>query len=140
MTREIPALELLRRPEVRYQHLMDLRDHEGGQPLRLDPEPSAAVQEQVEIQVKYAGYIARQQDEVQRHSSQEEARIPEDIDYVQVRGLSTEVRQKLQKIRPQTLGQASRISGLTPAAISLLWVHLKRMRAGKGIGSSAEAA
>jgi tRNA uridine 5-carboxymethylaminomethyl modification enzyme len=90
--------------------------------------------------VKYAGYIARQQDEVQRHSSQEEARIPEDIDYAQVRGLSTEVRQKLQKIRPQTLGQASRISGLTPAAISLLWVHLKRMRSGKGISSSAEAA
>ncbi len=140
LTREIPALELLRRPEVRYQNLIDLQDHEGGQPLKPLPELSPAVCEQVEIQVKYAGYIARQQDEVERHSAQEEARIPEDIDYAKVRGLSTEVRQKLEKIRPQTLGQAGRISGLTPAAISLLWIHLKRMRSGKGLDPSVEAA
>jgi tRNA uridine 5-carboxymethylaminomethyl modification enzyme len=140
LTREISALELLRRPEVRYQNLIDLQDHEGGQPLKPSPELSPAVCEQVEIQVKYAGYIARQQDEVQRHSAQEEARIPEDIDYAKVRGLSTEVRQKLEKIRPQTLGQAGRISGLTPAAISLLWIHLKRLRSSKGLDPSVEAA
>jgi tRNA uridine 5-carboxymethylaminomethyl modification enzyme len=140
LTREIPALELLRRPEVRYQNLIDLHDHEGNQPLKPAPELNPAVCEQVEIQVKYAGYIARQQDEVERHSAQEEARIPEDIDYAKVRGLSTEVRQKLEKIRPQTLGQAGRISGLTPAAISLLWIHLKRMRSSKGLDPSIEAA
>jgi len=74
----------------------------------------------VEIRVKYAGYIARQQDEVARHESAETTRIPADLDYAQVRGLSHEVRQKLARQRPETIGQASRISGITPAAISLL--------------------
>ena len=87
-------------------------------------EPDVA--EQVEIQVKYQGYIDRQRAEVARSESYEHLRLPENFDYLQVRGLSTEVRQKLASHRPETVGQASRISGITPAAISLLLVHLKR--------------
>ena len=90
--------------------------------------------------MKYAGYISRQHDEVARHQAQERAEIPSDMDYDQVRGLSIEVRQKLKAISPQTLGQASRISGITPAAISLLWIHLKRLRAGRSLGSEEHAA
>jgi len=90
----------------------------------------AAVAEQVEIQAKYAGYIARQQDEVARNEEHESLALPADLDYRSVRGLSFEVQQKLNQHRPETVGQASRISGVTPAAISLLLVHLKR-RAGQ---------
>lgn len=84
--------------------------------------------EQVEIQAKYQGYIARQQDEVQRLAGQESLSLPPDLDYGEVRGLSIEVRQTLARQRPETLGQAARISGVTPAALSLLSVHLKRLR------------
>ena len=87
---------------------------------------SDPVVEQVEIAAKYAGYIDRQKDEVQRAAHLEKLRLPDDLDYLQVTALSIEVRQKLQKHRPETLGQASRISGVTPAAISLLMVHLKK--------------
>ena len=87
---------------------------------------SGPVVEQVEIAAKYAGYIDRQKDEVQRAAHLEKLRLPDDLDYLQVTALSIEVRQKLQKHRPETLGQASRISGVTPAAISLLMVHLKK--------------
>jgi tRNA uridine 5-carboxymethylaminomethyl modification enzyme len=86
------------------------------------------VARQVEIAAKYEGYIARQQVEVARHESHETTTIPGDIDYAAVAGLSVEVRQKLAAHRPGTVGQASRISGVTPAAISLLLVHLKRLR------------
>src|SRR5690606_28805748 len=85
-----------------------------------------SVVEQVEIAAKYSGYIERQKDEVQRAAHYERLRLPADLDYMQVPALSIEVRQKLQKHRPETLGQASRISGVTPAAISLLMVHLKK--------------
>ena len=85
-----------------------------------------AVAEQVEIATKYEGYIDRQDDEVARNRAQEDARLPRDLDYRTVRGLSIEVQQKLNQHRPETLGQAARISGVTPAAISLLVVHLKR--------------
>ena len=85
-----------------------------------------AVVEQVEIQIKYAGYIARQQEDVLRQERYEELKLPQAMDYLAVRGLSIEVGQKLNKHRPETLGQASRISGVTPAALSLLLVHLKR--------------
>jgi tRNA uridine 5-carboxymethylaminomethyl modification enzyme len=88
-----------------------------------------AVAEQVEIQAKYAGYIARQRDEVARNESHEATRLPPDLDYRAVRGLSFEVQQKLAQQRPETIGQASRLSGVTPAAISLLLVHLKRRAA-----------
>jgi tRNA uridine 5-carboxymethylaminomethyl modification enzyme len=96
-----------------------------------------AVAEQVEIAVKYAGYIERQQDEIARHASHETTRLPQDLDYDAVSGLSFEVRQKFKQHRPETVGQASRISGVTPAAISLLLVHLKRLARSQGAGRRA---
>jgi tRNA uridine 5-carboxymethylaminomethyl modification enzyme len=117
--REYPLLDLLKRPDVTYAALMTLP---GAGPGTFD----ATVAAQVEVQAKYAGYIARQQDEVARHEAHESTRLPRDLDYGDVRGLSMEVRQKLAQQRPETIGQASRIQGVTPAAISLLLVHLKR--------------
>jgi tRNA uridine 5-carboxymethylaminomethyl modification enzyme len=111
--------ELLRRPEQTYSSVVALA---GGAEAAIDP----LIAEQIEIRAKYAGYIARQADEVARRKSSESLRLPADIDYRGVRGLSAEVQQKLNLHRPETLGQASRISGITPAAISLLLVHLKR--------------
>ncbi|MFO1414740.1 MAG: tRNA uridine-5-carboxymethylaminomethyl(34) synthesis enzyme MnmG [Burkholderiales bacterium] len=119
LEREYALTDLLRRPEVTYASLMTLPG--AGAPVD-DP----AVAEQVEVSVKYAGYIERQRDEVARQLAQETLPIPADLDYAQVRGLSTEARQKLAAGRPETLGQAARISGITPAAVSLLLVHLKR--------------
>jgi tRNA uridine 5-carboxymethylaminomethyl modification enzyme len=120
--------ELLRRPEVTYAQLLTLRAADGtalgGPPAPGTDDP--AVAEQVEIQVKYAGYIDRQLAEVARHESHETTRIPAALDYRAVRGLSIEVQQKLAAQQPETIGQAARISGVTPAAISLLLVHLKR--------------
>ena len=117
--REYSLIDLLRRPQVSYTSLMTLP---GVGPGEADPQ----VVEQVEIQAKYAGYILRQQDEVERSRGQEELKLPLDMDYREVRGLSIEVSQKLNQNKPETLGQAGRISGVTPAAISLLLVHLKR--------------
>ncbi len=119
LSREYTLLELLRRPGVRYQDLVSLP---GMGPGVSDPRVAA----QVEVQAKYAGYIERQQDEIERQRRHEELRLPADMDYGQVQGLSTEVRQKLAEVRPATLGQAARIAGVTPAAISLVLVHLKR--------------
>jgi tRNA uridine 5-carboxymethylaminomethyl modification enzyme len=116
---KVSALELLKRPELGYAEVLGLL---GGAQLVCAPE----VAEQVEIQAKYHGYIERQRGEVERRRDVETLRLPGDIDYDAVRGLSAEVRQKLGQQRPETLGQASRISGVTPAAISLLLVHLKR--------------
>jgi tRNA uridine 5-carboxymethylaminomethyl modification enzyme len=127
--REYTLADLLRRPGVSYRSLLTLAAIDGallGGPPTLGVDDSQ-VAEQVEIQIKYAGYIARQQDEVQRHEASESTRIPEAIDYDRVRGLSNEVRQKLKAQRPETIGQASRISGVTPASISLLLVHVKRL-------------
>jgi tRNA uridine 5-carboxymethylaminomethyl modification enzyme len=118
--REHSLLDLLRRPEVRYESLMTLPG--AGEGI-ADPQ---AV-EQVEIQAKYHGYIERQKEEVARHRSTETLQLPEDIDYRDVRGLSIEVQQKLNQHKPETLGQAARISGVTPAAISMLLIHLKRI-------------
>ncbi len=140
LDREVPAIELLKRPEVSYQRLVQLTDYQGDQPLMPAADVSRQAQEQVEIQAKYAGYISRQQDEVSRNAAQEQALIPEDMDYRMVRGLSIEVSQKLSAVMPKTLGQASRISGVTPAAISLLWIHIKRLRAGKNLASGEQAA
>ena len=117
--REYSLLELLRRPQVRYESLMSL-EHTG--PAVTDSQ----VAEQVEIQCKYEGYINRQQDEIARQEEYESTRLPLNLDYRSVRGLSIEVQQKLNQHKPETLGQAARISGVTPAAISLLLVHLKR--------------
>ncbi len=122
--REYSLTDLLRRPQVTYASLMSLP---GAGPGEGDPQ----VVEQVEIQAKYAGYIQRQQDEVDRSRGQEALKLPMDFDYREVRGLSIEVSQKLNQHKPETLGQAGRISGVTPAAISLLLVHLKRSGAKK---------
>ncbi|MBP8305984.1 MAG: tRNA uridine-5-carboxymethylaminomethyl(34) synthesis enzyme MnmG [Burkholderiaceae bacterium] len=123
--------ELLARPDVRYESLMR---HAGpglterAAELGLDPIRAAQAVEQIEIQSKYAGYITRQQAEVNRSERNEQLPIPPDFDYARVRGLSNEVRGKLAGQRPETIGQASRISGVTPAAISLLLVYLKKRR------------
>ncbi|MBK8510122.1 MAG: tRNA uridine-5-carboxymethylaminomethyl(34) synthesis enzyme MnmG [Candidatus Competibacteraceae bacterium] len=119
LARESRAFELLRRPEVCYAALMSLP---GVGPGEADPR----VAEQVEIQAKYAGYIDRQRDEIDRQRRHEDLALPADFDYAGVRGLSREVSEKLSRHRPRTLGQAGRISGVTPAALSLLLVHLKR--------------
>ena len=95
-----------------------------------------AVIEQVEISIKYAGYIDKQNEEVERAAYYENLRLPDELDYMTVSALSHEARQKLNKHRPETLGQASRLSGITPAAISLLLIHLKKGRF-KGFGGSA---
>ena len=130
--REYTLADLLKRPEVNYPGLLSLRTA-AGEPLGGPAAAGAddvAVAEQVEIQIKYAGYIARQDDEVSRHEAHETTRIPPELDYAAVRGLSIEVRQKLQAQRPETVGQAARMSGVTPAAISLLLVHIKRVNRG----------
>ncbi|CAB1370979.1 tRNA uridine-5-carboxymethylaminomethyl(34) synthesis enzyme MnmG [Denitratisoma oestradiolicum] len=119
MEREYRLFDLLRRPEVSYASLLTLPD--AGVALE-----DAQVVEQVSIQAKYQGYIDRQQDEVEKALANETLALPVDLDYGEVRGLSIEVQQKLNQHRPETLGQASRIQGVTPAAISLLLVHLKR--------------
>ncbi len=119
LSREYRASELLRRPGVNYAGLMSLPELGPGV---SDPQ----VAEQVETQIKYAGYIDRQQDEIIRARRNEQRQLPADLDYHQVRGLSAEVQEKLSRLRPETLGQASRISGVTPAAISLLLIHLRR--------------
>lgn len=115
--------DLLRRPDVSYVALMTLRAGEGSVDAGLC---DAQVIEQLEIQARYQGYIERQQDEVARSLANEETRFPESFDFSNISGLSKEVQQKLVAHRPQTLGQASRIQGMTPAAISILLVHLKR--------------
>ncbi len=122
LAHEYNLLELLRRPEVRYTELTALP---GAGPAVDDTQ----VTEQIEIQAKYAGYIERQRDEIDKHQRHEDTHLPEDLDYVKVHGLSIEVRQRLTRHRPATLGQAARLSGITPAAISLLLIHLKRRNA-----------
>jgi tRNA uridine 5-carboxymethylaminomethyl modification enzyme len=122
MEREYRLFDLLRRPQVSYASLMTL----PGAGTALG---ESELIEQVEIQAKYQGYIERQQDEIDKSLAHESLALPEDIDYNEVRGLSFEVRQKLSQARPQTLGQASRVQGVTPAAISLLLVFLKRRKA-----------
>lgn len=118
LEREYSLFDLLRRPEASYEDVVSLA---GTAPLL-----KRDIVEQVEVQVKYQGYIERQQGEIARQLYHETLQLPLDLDYSLVRGLSIEVRQKLSQYRPETLGQAARISGVTPAAISLLLVHLKR--------------
>jgi len=122
LAREATLHELLRRPEVSYAALMRVP---GAGPGVDDAE----VAQQIEINAKYAGYIDRQQDEIAAQRRYEDLPVPPDFDYARVRGLSIEVRQKLSAQRPATLGQAARLSGVTPAAVSLLLIHLKRRRA-----------
>jgi len=121
VTRAVRLDELLARPEIDYRTLQKLPD---TGPYVVDEK----VAEQVEIQIKYAGYISRQHEEIARASRNEDTRIPEDLDYRQVKGLSFEVTEKLNQSNPSTIGQAGRIPGMTPAAVSLLLVHLKKQR------------
>ena len=129
--REYSLADLLRRPNVAYDTLMSMTGMEG-QALAGPGVEDAAVRDQVEIQLKYAGYIERQSKEIERHEHYENLALPAGFNYLDIGALSVEVRQKLDKQRPETLGQASRISGVTPAAISLLLVHLKK----RGFGAA----
>jgi tRNA uridine 5-carboxymethylaminomethyl modification enzyme len=153
---EYSLADLLRRPNVSYAGLMSLSDgkyasadidatvsRETGLAMTDEAVFAAVVIEQVEITAKYSGYIDRQKDEVERAAHYEHLKLPDELDYLQVSAMSIEARQKLSKHRPETLGQASRISGITPAAISLLLIHLKKnsfkgfVSAGKGAGVEA---
>jgi tRNA uridine 5-carboxymethylaminomethyl modification enzyme len=125
LSREQRALDLLRRPEVSYAALVEAVG-EGTQDWRSDERLAVQVPLQVDVQAKYHGYIERQHEEIERQRRHEDTRLPDEIDYADVRGLSNEVRQRLAEHRPATLGQAARIPGITPAAVSLLLVHLKR--------------
>jgi tRNA uridine 5-carboxymethylaminomethyl modification enzyme len=140
MTRDASGFELLRRPEVSYDALLEIVGPppwmrgaaSNGGPAA--PEPTgdfddrlpAQIRAQVEVRAKYAGYIERQEDEIERQRRNEETRLPDDLDYAQVAGLSHEVRQKLAEARPATVGLAGRLPGMTPAAVSILLVHLKK--------------
>jgi tRNA uridine 5-carboxymethylaminomethyl modification enzyme len=128
LPRELPAFELLRRPEVSYAALLELTGPAGG-PQFEDERLAPQVAAQVEVRAKYAGYLERQQQEIERTRRHEETPLPVDLDYGELAGLSHEVRQKLSEARPATLGQAGRIPGVTPAAVSILLVHLKRRAA-----------
>jgi tRNA uridine 5-carboxymethylaminomethyl modification enzyme len=135
LSREAHALDLLRRPELAYDDL----NHVAPWTTAASPGTDAAwrgderlseqVKLEVDVEAKYSGYLKRQNDEIERQRRNEELRLPENIDYGDVSGLSNEARQRLRDVRPETLGQAARIPGLTPAAVSLLLVHLKRDRA-----------
>jgi tRNA uridine 5-carboxymethylaminomethyl modification enzyme len=127
---EYSLFELLRRPEVSYDALLTL----GAEGLG---EVEPAVREQVEIAAKYQGYIDRQTDEVARSKGQENTKLPSDLDYREIHGLPIEAQQKLNAQKPETIGQAGRISGITPAAISLLLVYLKRKSRSKQIEKAA---
>ena len=117
MARDNTLAELLRRPEISYAEIAEI----GGERAGADE-----VEQQVEIEIKYEGYISRQEDEIERLRRNEETRLPDDFDFDVVGGLSNEIRQKLKEVRPETIAQASRIQGVTPAAVSQLLVHLKK--------------
>jgi tRNA uridine 5-carboxymethylaminomethyl modification enzyme len=142
--REYNLADLLRRPDVSYSALMSLDGAKHQSPEMVDAlagddvsrETARAIIGQIEIAAKYSGYIDRQRDEVERAAHYENLKLPEDLDYNQVTALSFEVRQQMTRQRPETLGQASRMSGVTPAAISLLLIHLKRSRI-KGFAAEA---
>jgi tRNA uridine 5-carboxymethylaminomethyl modification enzyme len=134
IAREYLLSDLLKRPNVSYQDLMKIQYHDQVEmSVGLLPGECA---EQVEIQIKYEGYISRQQEEIDRQQTFETQQIPDTIDFDAITSLSFEVRQKLRAHRPETVGQASRISGITPAAISLLLIHLKRHMYGQSSKSN----
>ncbi|MGB0495432.1 MAG: tRNA uridine-5-carboxymethylaminomethyl(34) synthesis enzyme MnmG [Kangiellaceae bacterium] len=120
LTREYSLMDLLKRPELNYAKLSESVSVVSSQPQ------SEEVQEQVEIQAKYSGYIERQKLEIERNKKQQNQAIPHDLDYAQIGGLSAEILQKLESVKPETIGQAGRISGVTPAAISMLLITLKK--------------
>jgi tRNA uridine 5-carboxymethylaminomethyl modification enzyme len=136
LARDTSAFELLRRPGVTYDALLEIAGAPpewapaGGGAGAPDDRLPAQVRAQVEVRAKYAGYIERQQDDIERARGNEETALPADLDYTLLAGLSHEVRQKLAEVRPATVGQAGRIPGVTPAAVSILLVHLKKRSGG----------
>ena len=121
------AVKLLKRPEYSYSDIVAMPDVGVSDVTRGMPdEQREQVELQLEVEAKYAGYIDRQAREIAKHAKQEQLRLPEDIDYSAVAGLSNEARQRLESSRPLTLGQASRLEGMTPSAVSLLLIHLKK--------------
>jgi len=136
LSREQRALDLLRRPEVSYAALVEAVGEAAGD-WGGDERLADQVPAQVDVQAKYHGYIERQHEEIERQRRHEDTRLPDDLDYAAVRGLSNEVRERLAEHRPATLGQAARIPGITPAAVSLLLVHLKRREAAAGAAPRA---
>jgi tRNA uridine 5-carboxymethylaminomethyl modification enzyme len=123
--REVTAFELLRRPEVSFQALTELDPGLAVQP-QADDRLAPQVQRDLEVRASYAGYIERAAEEIERASRQEHTPLPADLDYASLAGLSNEVRQQLAAVRPATVGQAARVPGVTPAAVSILLVHLRR--------------
>ena len=133
LAREYSLMDLLKRPELNYEKLVTsipnnhdaVSDDTSGKVLTKDM-LAKEVQEQVEIQAKYSGYIERQKLEIERNKNQQSQKIPSDLDFSKIGGLSNEIVQKLNDVKPETIGQASRISGITPAAISILLITLKK--------------
>jgi tRNA uridine 5-carboxymethylaminomethyl modification enzyme len=121
ISKEVRALDLMKRPEVGYRQITEIEGIGPGV-------ENERVAQQLEIQLRYSGYLGRQQEDIKRRRKHESQEISPDFDYEQVRGLSSEVKEKLKNLRPDTIGQASRIPGITPPAISLLLVHLKKWR------------
>jgi tRNA uridine 5-carboxymethylaminomethyl modification enzyme len=152
LARDVTAFELLRRPEVTYDALLEIAGPPawltGGaadppestgaalDDLRLDDRLPAQVRTQIEVHARYAGYIERAHEEIARARRNEETALPPDLDYARLTGLSHEVRQRLSEVRPATLGQAARVPGVTPAAVSILLVYLKK----RALGSSPKVA
>ena len=126
LSKEAKALDLLKRPEISYPELMKVKGLGPGSVNKL-------VAEQVDVQVRYAGYVNRQAGEVEKNQRNEQTRIPTDFDYSKVSSLSAELSEKLQNVQPESIGQAARIPGMTPAAISLLLVFLKRNGKGRQV-------
>jgi len=127
LSHEYSLAELLKRPQVTYKELVGALDGRWANEVEeFDLTLQTQINEQVEIGIKYQGYIDRQSLEIERHSYYEHLELPKLLDYADISGLSNEVRQKLIANKPQTLGQAARISGVTPAAISILLIYLKK--------------
>jgi tRNA uridine 5-carboxymethylaminomethyl modification enzyme len=130
--RDVGAFELLRRPEVSFAALQELfelnaeADPGEDRVAPLDERLPLQVQRALEVRASYAGYIERAEDEIERGRAQQDTALPPDLDYSRLCGLSSEVREKLMQIRPSTVGQAARVPGVTPAAVSILLVHLRR--------------
>jgi tRNA uridine 5-carboxymethylaminomethyl modification enzyme len=132
LPRECSASDLLRRPELSYRAVTALRRvGPMADDLPGHPEQAEQVELAIEVRAKYAGYIERQHREVAKHAKQEQLQLPADLDYGRVDGLSNEARQRLERARPATLGQASRLEGMTPSAVSLLLIHLKKRQLAK---------
>jgi tRNA uridine 5-carboxymethylaminomethyl modification enzyme len=132
LQRESTAADLLRRPELSYRAVTALcRVGPMGAALTGPAEQAEQVELAIEVRAKYAGYIDRQHREIAKHAKQEQLKLPDDLDYARVDGLSNEARQRLERARPATLGQASRLEGMTPSAVSLLLIHLKKRQFAK---------